>query len=208
MSAILATLKLLSPLMMPFIMLAVSKVVDAENPLHKQICLYAYVGSTLVIFGALLFVRFKIGQANDERTIEVEVKTDPWDTETLAKEEEEKKKLKNGQKLPVKKRKIAVKDYDLEKWSSHFNTKFLMPVGITLFIFRQWGYVVPLLLQAIMQPQQHYGFELIQIHLLGKPATGDLQRPFKDLSPMEEMGQKFGLGALGGNGNDNKKKLK
>jgi hypothetical protein len=193
-SKFMAFIRTIMPLAMPLIMIGASKFIDAENPLHKQICLWSYIVSTVLTLGVLLFIRIRITQANDEKILEIEVKPDPWDADAVAAEEERKKNLKPGQK-PQKppKRKITVKDYDLEKWSSHMTQKFLLPAGITVFMFRQFGYVVPLLLQAVMGPQQHWGWELLQIHLLGKKATGDLERPFAEPSPMEEMAKRFGV---------------
>lgn len=194
MNKFVAFIKLILPLAMPLIMIGVSKFIDAEDPLHKNICLFSYIISMVLTLGVLLYIRIKINSADDQHILEIEVKPDPWDADAVAAEEERKKNLKPGQKAPKPpKRKLTVKEYDMEKWQSHFTQKFLLPAGITVFMFRQFGYIVPLLLQALMGPQQHWSFELLQIHLLGKNPTGDLQRPFAEPSPMEEMAKKFGI---------------
>ena len=193
MNKAIAFFKLISPIAMPLIIMGASKFIDAEDPLHRQVCLWAYLISTLLTCAALFFIRIKISRENNQKEIEVVVKPDPWDAEALAKEEEEKKKLKPGQKLKEKRKKMTIQEYDMEKWHTHFTQKFLLPAGITIFLFRQWGYIVPLAMQALMGPQQHWGFELLQIHLLGKEAKGALERPFPELTPMEEMGKRFGM---------------
>jgi hypothetical protein len=207
---VLNLIKTLFPILMPFILYFGSSYIDAENPLHRSICIYSFLVSTGSIALAFLYIRNKITGANDQHKVKVEIKADPWNPEELAKEEEEKKKLKPGQKLPVRYREVTTVEYDLEKWNTHFRMKFLMPLAITFFIFRQFGYLVPLLLQAVMLPQQQWSCELVQVHLLGRPATGDLARPWKDLTPMEEMSQKFGFGggSSSSGSSSGKKKLK
>ena len=37
----------------------------------------------------------------------------------------------------------------------------------------------PLFIQSLMGLKSLYDAKIVQIYLLGKPATGDLQRPFK-----------------------------
>ncbi|KAJ3394749.1 hypothetical protein HDU84_006892 [Entophlyctis sp. JEL0112] len=48
----------------------------------------------------------------------------------------------------------------------------------------QFGYIRPLLLQAVLGLKNVYGTQLFRIHVLGQAATGDLKRPWKK-SPFE-----------------------
>ncbi|KAJ3171740.1 hypothetical protein HK101_011243 [Irineochytrium annulatum] len=43
----------------------------------------------------------------------------------------------------------------------------------------QWGYIRPLLLQSVLSLRTVSSTPLFQVHVLGKPATGDLKRPWK-----------------------------
>lgn len=47
-------------------------------------------------------------------------------------------------------------------------------------IHYKWEYAVPLVMQCIMTPMTVFESPVIQIHVLGKAAEGDLSRPFAD----------------------------
>ena len=47
------------------------------------------------------------------------------------------------------------------------------------FLHLYMKYTQPLFIQGIMALKGLYDAKLIQIHIFGKPATGDLKRPFK-----------------------------
>lgn len=175
-------------LAMPLATMGLARLIDGEDPLHRQVCLFAYMAVSAATLLTLLFVRYKIVQTADPHTVELIEKPGVFTPPP--------EPLKPGEKAePPKKRKLTAMEYDLEKWSTHLSTKFLFPALFTLFLFTKWNYVVPLALQAVMGPPQHWNFELVQIYLRGKKAVGDLARPFAEPTPMEEMAKRFGLNA-------------
>lgn len=54
-----------------------------------------------------------------------------------------------------------------------------MGVAMMGFMHIYLKYTQPLFIQALMGLKNLYDAKLVAIHVLGKPATGDLQRPFK-----------------------------
>jgi len=89
---------------------------------------------------------------------------------------------------------VTVVDYDTaELWKLVKGN--LIGMAITLFIHIKWGFVPPLVIQVAMSPVTLWSNPLVQLYLIGKPATGSLARPFKAEAPdlfglqkkMEEM---------------------
>lgn len=54
-----------------------------------------------------------------------------------------------------------------------------MGLAMMGFLHLYMKYTQPLFLQGVMAVKNLYDAKLVQIHILGKPATGDLKRPFK-----------------------------
>lgn len=50
-----------------------------------------------------------------------------------------------------------------------------------------WNFTQPLFIQSIIPLKNLYYNKIIQIHLLGKSAEGDLKRPFKEASPFGQL---------------------
>lgn len=72
----------------------------------------------------------------------------------------------------------TVKAYDLQQLRALFRSQ-LMGVGMMAFMHFYMKYTNPLLIQSIIPLKGAFEGNLIKIHLLGYPATGDLARPFK-----------------------------
>lgn len=89
----------------------------------------------------------------------------------------------------------TVRDYDLSETSklvrssSHLSTPTSLNVlqlrsaymGIAMMAVMHiyFKFTQPLFIQALMGFKNLYDAKPVAIHILGKPATGDLQRPFK-----------------------------
>lgn len=54
-----------------------------------------------------------------------------------------------------------------------------MGIAMMGFMHLYLKYTQPLFIQALMGLKNLYDAKLVSIHILGKPPTGDLQRPFK-----------------------------
>ncbi|KAJ1663615.1 phosphate transporter (Pho88) [Coemansia sp. RSA 1646] len=64
----------------------------------------------------------------------------------------------------------------------------LMTVGIVVFMHFKFGYIQPLILQTLLPMLNMYKSPLFQIHILGKPATDDLKRPWIPANPFAGFG--------------------
>jgi hypothetical protein len=59
-------------------------------------------------------------------------------------------------------------------------TSFVVPRSIEMLdLTLYYRYTQPLFMQALMGVKGIYDAKPVQIHLFGKPAEGDLKRPFK-----------------------------
>lgn len=65
----------------------------------------------------------------------------------------------------------------------------LMGVGMMGVMHLYMKYTNPLLIQSILPLKSALEASLVKIHLFGKPATGDLQRPFKAANSFMNPGQ-------------------
>lgn len=84
----------------------------------------------------------------------------------------------------------TVKEYDIKQVNSAIRGVF---TGIAMmgFMHIYMKYTNPLLLQSIMPIKSAIEQNIVQIHVFGKPAIGDLKRPFKAASM-------FGGAGMGG----------
>jgi hypothetical protein len=73
---------------------------------------------------------------------------------------------------------VTVRDYDLTETSKLLRTVYL---GISMmgFLHLYLGYTQPLFIQTVMGLKNLYDAKPVAIFVLGQPAVGDLQRPFK-----------------------------
>lgn len=72
----------------------------------------------------------------------------------------------------------TVKDYDLGEVSKLIRSVF-MGLAMMGFLHVYMKFTQPLFIQGLMGLKSLYDAKLVQIHILGKPAVGDLERPFK-----------------------------
>ncbi|KAJ8079318.1 phosphate transporter (Pho88) [Marasmius tenuissimus] len=72
----------------------------------------------------------------------------------------------------------TVRDYDLAEVSKLLRSVY-MGVAMMGFLHGYMKYTQPLFVQSLMGLKGIYDAKPVAIHLLGKPAEGDLKRPFK-----------------------------
>jgi len=72
----------------------------------------------------------------------------------------------------------TVRDYDLGETSKLIRAVY-MAVAMMGFMHIYMKFTQPLFIQGLMGLKSLYEAKPIQIHLFGKPAEGDLKRPFK-----------------------------
>ncbi|KAJ3046567.1 hypothetical protein HK102_013132, partial [Quaeritorhiza haematococci] len=71
-----------------------------------------------------------------------------------------------------------IHDYDLKQLRQQLN-QIALGVSILAFIHFKFGYIRPLVLQSVLSLKTLYGTQLVQVHLVGKSASGELARPWK-----------------------------
>jgi Phosphate transport (Pho88) len=82
----------------------------------------------------------------------------------------------------------TVMDYDKQQLRAMFRSQ-MMGVAMMAVMHLYFGYSNPLLIQSIIPVKGAFESNLVKIHVFGKPAVGDLQRPFKVQQGFMGMGQ-------------------
>lgn len=72
----------------------------------------------------------------------------------------------------------TVQAYDSQQIKANFRSQ-LTGLAMMGFMHIYMKYTNPLLIQSIIPLKSAFEANLVQIHLFGKPAIGDLKRPFK-----------------------------
>jgi len=91
----------------------------------------------------------------------------------------------------------TVTEYDEENIRQVIKQTCISILVIAL-VHWKWGYVQPLVLQSVLPFRTLYANKALKIHLLGKKAEGDLQRPWKADTPFAGMFDSSGY-AVDGN---------
>ena len=82
-------------------------------------------------------------------------------------------------------REVSVMEYDLETVGKNIKTA-LITVCITMFLHSKYQYILPMVIQVVMQPIQAYSNPLFKIHILKERDTGasnPLSRPWRNAAP-------------------------
>ncbi|KAJ3083575.1 hypothetical protein BCR33DRAFT_722317 [Rhizoclosmatium globosum] len=120
----------------------------------------AYFTVQLLTLTIAYYIKNKIEEKNDKTALiytEAKSMFDPKNVETIT---------------------TTVKEYDAKKADETMQQTVLAVVMMGIMHF-QFGFIRPLLLQAIMGLRNVYTTPLFELYILGKPATGALARPWK-----------------------------
>ncbi|KAI0761574.1 inorganic phosphate transporter [Trametes elegans] len=137
----------------------VAKRVPFDDP---QVLVYvriAYVATQAIVLGVYYYVGSQIRKKNDQTVLKY-VEPNPMN--------------KDESKLVT----TTVRDYDLGEVSKLMRAVY-MGLAMMAFMHLYLGYTQPLFIQALMGFKTLYDAKPVAIHLFGKPAEGDLKRPFK-----------------------------
>ncbi|SCU92364.1 LAMI_0E09978g1_1 [Lachancea mirantina] len=150
-----------SNLVIMLAMMQVSRRLDMEDPTVILYVRIAYVTSVTLAFLVYQYARSKIVSKNDLTTLKY---VSP--PNAMAGQQEG--------KLEV----TTVKDYDLKEIDSAIKSIY---TGLAMmgFMHLYMKYTNPLLMQSISPIKSALEHNEVKIHLFGKPASGDLKRPFK-----------------------------
>jgi len=141
-------------------MMQVSKKVPFDDPFTLNIVRGLYIASNVIIVSVYLYVQTQINKKKDLKTLKY-VEPAPMGSS-------EEPKLVT----------TTVHAYDLQQLRSLYKSQ-LMGVGMMAAMHLYMKYTNPLLIQSIIPLKGVFEGNLVKIHLFGKPAEGDLKRPFK-----------------------------
>ncbi|KIM35970.1 hypothetical protein M413DRAFT_449437 [Hebeloma cylindrosporum] len=121
----------------------------------------AYVLSQVIALGIYYYVSLIIKKKNDQTVLKYVEPGSPMSGDP------------KGELVTT-----TVRDYDLSETSKLLRSAYMgiAMMGVMHFYFH---FTQPLFVQSLMGLKNIYDAKPVAIHLLGKPAVGDLQRPFK-----------------------------
>ncbi|KAK9383536.1 inorganic phosphate transporter Pho88 [Kockiozyma suomiensis] len=173
----------ISNMVLMFGLMQLSKKIPFEDPMVVFYARCAYLASNVIIFTVYLYARIKVASKNDLTTLKYVEPPAPMSGST-------EKKLVT----------TTVKEYDLQQITTAIRSS-LFGIVVLVFMHFKLGYTNPLVMQSILPLKSLYEQKIVQIHVFGKPAVGDLKRPFK------AAGMFAGAGGAGGDVATDKKAI-
>lgn len=144
-------------------MVQVAKRIPFDDPNVLNSVRAFYIFSNVIIAGIYLTVRSRINAKKDMTTLKY-VEPAPMGSA-------EEPKLVT----------TTIHAYDMAELQKAFRSQ-MMGIAMMGFMHLYMKYTNPLLIQSIIPLKGVFENNLVKIHLLGKPASGDLKRPFKQAS--------------------------
>lgn len=142
-------------------MMQVSRRLDLEDPGILLYVRIAYLSCQFIAFAVCLYVKYTINQKNDLTTLKYVEPANPM----------------GGQPEP-KAVVTTVKEYDLKQVDTQIKGLFTS-LAMMGFMHVYMKYTNPLVMQSVSSVKSALETNIVKIHLWGKPASGDLKRPFK-----------------------------
>ncbi|KAN0092519.1 Inorganic phosphate transporter Pho88 [Tylopilus felleus] len=141
----------------------IARRIPFDDPVVLNYVRLGYVLSQIIIVGTYFFVSYKIKQKNDQTVLKYVDSPNPMSSDS-------------GGLVTT-----TVRDYDLSETSKLLRGAYFGIAMMAVFhIYMK--YTQPLFIQALMGLKNLYDAKAVAIHVLGKPAEGDLKRPFKAAS--------------------------
>ncbi|RPA74165.1 inorganic phosphate transport PHO88 [Ascobolus immersus RN42] len=119
-----------------------------------------YLLSNIIILGIYAYVGMVINKKNDMTTMKYVEPAAPLSGE-------EPKAVTT-----------TIKEYDQTQLKAAYKST-LMGIGMMAFMHIYMKYSNPLFIQSIMPLKSAFESNLVKVHIFGKPAAGDLKRPWK-----------------------------
>ncbi|KAK8087284.1 phosphate transporter [Apiospora phragmitis] len=138
----------------------IAKKIPFDDPNVLNMCRALYIVSNLIIAGLYLYVQMQINKKKDMTTLKY-VEPAPMGSA-------EEPKLVT----------TTINAYDSTQVKTSFRSQMMgvaMMAGMHLYM----KYTNPLIIQSIIPLKTALESNLVKIHVLGHPASGDLKRPFK-----------------------------
>ncbi|KAF2766704.1 inorganic phosphate transport PHO88 [Teratosphaeria nubilosa] len=160
-------------LIIVLVMMQASKKIPFDDPMVLNGVRALYVLSNVIIAGIYFYTKMQIDKKKDMTVLKY-VEPPPM-----------------GSTEEPKAVTTTVHAYDMQQLRGLFKGQ-LMGVGMMAVMHLYFKYANPLLIQSIIPLKGAFEGNLVKVHVLGQPATGDLKRPWK-------AAQGF-MGAMGGQG--------
>ncbi|KAK7921414.1 phosphate transporter protein [Apiospora marii] len=141
----------------------IAKKIPFDDPNVLNMCRALYIVSNLIIAGLYLWVQMKVNSKKDMTTLKYVEPAPMGSTEEP--------------KLVT----TTIHAYDSAQVKTSFRSQMMgvaMMAGMHLYM----KYTNPLIIQSIIPLKTALESNIVKIHILGHPASGDLKRPFKAAS--------------------------
>jgi len=142
-----------------------------EDPEVLNYARIGYVATQLIMLAIYFYVSLIVKKKNDQTVLKYVEPPSPMSQD------------QEGKLVTT-----TVRDYDLSEVSKLLRSVY-MGIAMMGFLHGYMKFTQPLFIQSLMGLKGLYDAKPIMIHILGKPAEGDLKRPFKAAPGM------FGAGA-------------
>jgi len=141
-------------------LMQLAKKIPFEDEKTLNLLRAAYLLSNIIILGLYAYVGMVINKKNDMTTLKYVEPAAPLSGE-------EPKAVTT-----------TIKEYDQTQLKTAYKST-LMGVGMMAFMHLYMKYSNPLFIQSIMPLKSAIESNIVKVHVLGKPASGDLKRPWK-----------------------------
>ncbi|KAH7884878.1 inorganic phosphate transporter [Phlebopus sp. FC_14] len=138
----------------------VARRIPFDDPVVLNYVRLGYIASQIIILGTYFIVSYKVKQKNDQTVLKYVDAPNPMSPDS-------------GGLVTT-----TVRDYDLSETSKLLRGAYF-GIAMMAFFHLYMKYTQPLFIQALMGLKNLYDAKPVAIHIIGKPAEGDLKRPFK-----------------------------
>ncbi|KAL9530585.1 SRP-independent targeting protein [Sphaerulina musiva] len=147
------------------VMMQASKKIPFEDPQVLMGVRGLYIVSNIIIFAVYMYTKMQIDKKKDMTVLKY-VEPAPM-----------------GSTEEPKAVTTTVHAYDQQQLKGLFKSQ-LMGLGMMAVMHLYFKYTNPLLIQSIIPLKGAFEGNLVKVHLLGQPASGDLKRPWKAAAGM------------------------
>ncbi|KAH8118153.1 inorganic phosphate transporter [Phellopilus nigrolimitatus] len=139
----------------------VARKIPFDDPQVLNYVRVGYVTVQLLVLSTYYYISMKVKQRNDQTVLKYVEPAGPMSQGD------------SGALVTT-----TVKDYDLGEVSKLVRGVY-MGLAMMVFLHLYMNYTQPLFIQALMGLKNLFDAKPVAIHIFGKPAEGDLKRPFK-----------------------------
>jgi hypothetical protein len=169
-------------------MMQVSKRIPFEDPQVLMGVRALYIVSNLIIFGLYYYISMKI---KSKRGTFARHRSSPGLTSTELTTLKYVEPAQMGSGEDPKLVTTTIQEYDSQQVAAQYKQQ-LMGVAMMGFMHIYLKYTNPLVIQSIIPLKSAFESNLVKVHIFGKPAVGELKRPWKASGGMMGMGGNTG----------------